>query len=306
MSNEKYIISKLDGTEYCVKNGQFSRHLKTHDITFKEYWETYVTLVTPVCPFCLSEVRFRQGTRSYSSTCNARECINRQIINTKQSWTPEQKQQDSKNKKMSANHRTQEEVDIISDKRKATCLERYGVEYTTQSTVMKDAASNTKLERYGDAKYNNSVKSAEKNRNKTTAEQDDINQKRRVTNLDRFGVECCYLIPDVVSKSMKAQAAGKEYTTPSGKIIHIRGYEPWVLDELYAIYAEDDIYVDDIDSKEKIIIEYVNYNQHVWKYYPDIHIKSENLLIEVKSWWWYNGNGDLKYQGRFINNCRKA
>lgn len=308
MSNEKYIKSPFDGNLYCVVNGKFKRHLTENNTTFKEYWESYVTGVTPICPFCLAEVQFQQGQRTYSNTCGKKECKNKAISETKQNWTNEQRLLDSDNKKKAFKAKTPAEIASIQQTRKDTCLEKYGVEYTTQTKQMKAATARTKLERYGDEFYNNSEQSSEKNRNKTVSEQDAINAKRRETNVELYGVECCYLMPEVVSKSMKTQALGKQYITPSGQVLHIRGYEPHVLDELYALYDEDDIYVDDTfaERNDKIIIEYKNVHEYTNKYYPDIYIKSKNLLIEVKSWWWYNGNGDPKWQGRFINNCRKA
>lgn len=59
----------------------------------------------------------------------------------------------------------------------------------------------------------------------------------------------------------------------------IKGYEHLALDELVKIYNEDDILTDRNDMPK---IMY-NFNDKTLRYYPDIYIKSENKIIEVKS-----------------------
>lgn len=62
------------------------------------------------------------------------------------------------------------------------------------------------------------------------------------------------------------------------------------------------------DRKEKYYLPtfgYINVNQHKQNYYPDMYILDENLIIEVKSEWWWNGKGDSRYVGRYENNMRK-
>jgi len=54
---------------------------------------------------------------------------------------------------------TNRDYDKITEKMRATNLERYGVEYTTQSQNMIDKTFETKLDRYGDPNYNNQDKS---------------------------------------------------------------------------------------------------------------------------------------------------
>jgi len=55
------------------------------------------------------------------------------------------------------------------------------------------------------------------------------------------------------------------------------------LDELLTLYNEENI---ENDRKYIPNIKYKLYNKQHY-YYPDIYIKSENLIIEVKSIWTY-------------------
>jgi hypothetical protein len=108
---------------------------------------------------------------------------------------------------------------------------------------------------------------------------------------------CCY---DNKEKSLYLY---KDYELPSGKNIRIQGYEHIALDELVNNYKEDDILTSRKDMPEiyynfQYILEdnKVIFKKH--RYYPDIYIKSENKMIEVKSYYTYKLN--------LIQNIHKA
>lgn len=70
---------------------------------------------------------------------------------------------------------------------------------------------------------------------------------------------------------------------PSGKIINIQGYENFAIDELLNTYTEDEIITQRKDIPE---VWYFNPNdQKQHRYYPDIWIPKDNLIIEIKSTW---------------------
>jgi hypothetical protein len=75
---------------------------------------------------------------------------------------------------------------------------------------------------------------------------------------------------------------------PSGNKIKVQGYEPFALDELIKKYEETDIITErkDIPRIKYTIDEKQKY------YFPDIHIKSINTIIEVKSNWTYKCKED--------------
>jgi len=79
----------------------------------------------------------------------------------------------------------------------------------------------------------------------------------------------------------------KKYIMPSGRIINYQGYENIALDKLLSKHINEDDIVS--ERNEVPIIEYKLHNK-VYKYYPDIYIKSKNLIIEVKSVWTYKKN----------------
>ena len=69
---------------------------------------------------------------------------------------------------------------------------------------------------------------------------------------------------------------------PSGKIIKVQGYEPFALNYLLALYKEEDIVTNRKDTPE---FWYYTTDLKKHRYYPDIYIKSVNMVIEIKSTW---------------------
>ena len=137
----------------------------------------------------------------------------------------------------------------IKEKCKKTCLERYGVEYILQSKEFKD--------------------------------------KTKATLLERYGVEHPSQSLEIQSKSQKAGYKYRDYTTPSGVIRKVQGYEPFALDILFKTEhrEEADIITDRMEVPR---IAYSKEDKTNHYYFPDIFIKSEKKIIEVKSTWTYS------------------
>jgi len=124
-------------------------------------------------------------------------------------------------------------------------------------------AKETKLEIYGDENYNN--------RNKFIK-----------TCLEKFGVENPSQDSVVHEKKMKDSVCG--FTLPSGKRIMVQGYEKQAIIELLKIFSEDDLLVG-----KGVMPEIWYENKGRKRYFPDIYIPKENLIIEVKCEWTYSG-----------------
>lgn len=301
-----YIESKIDNVSYCKTNGQFTRHLRNHKLTYKEYFEKYVTGYSPLCN-CGKPLTFYQKTESYANSCGDVKCIGNSVSKTKSNWTTEQKHKDSENKKLAAKEKTAEQLQIQYQKAKSTFRKKYGVDWGSKLASQKEKSRTTKFLKYGDKKYNNRSAISRVNLEKSVEEKNIINEKRRKTNLDRYGVECVMILPESKTKSAISNSIGRDFVMPSGKIVGVRGYENTVLIKLLEDYDEQELLFHNTRGEEYTlpIFEYVNVNQHTAKYYPDIFIPKENKIIEVKSQWWWNGNGDAKYASRLENNLRK-
>lgn len=84
----------------------------------------------------------------------------------------------------------------------------------------------------------------------------------------------------------------KLYVLPSGLIANVQGYENFVLDEIFKKYKEEDVIIGNYEISEQIgAIEYF-FEGVRRRYFPDIYIKSENKIIEVKSSYTYDFQKD--------------
>ena len=77
----------------------------------------------------------------------------------------------------------------------------------------------------------------------------------------------------------------KDYILPSGRVIKVQGYETYALDMLFRDHVEDDIVVGtkNIENFSGKLFYLEDDKKH--RYFPDIYVKSENKIYEVKSTW---------------------
>lgn len=181
----------------------------------------------------------------------------------------------------------------VKDKKKETFIEKYGVNHQLKipevaAAVAKKNSENamerlavaaqTKLEVYDDENYNNRIKYKE-------------------TCVEKFGVENPSQNAEVHAKKMTSQFRTKEFIFPSGKIVRLQGYECKAVTELLKIYNESEI----ITETELIpVIPYTCDDNKHHAYFPDIYIPKDNMLIEVKSQYTYNG-----FEGWYRTNILK-
>lgn len=190
-------------------------------------------------------------------------------------------------------------VMLSSNKRKKTCLEKYNVDSVSKSKEIKNKIKQTTLELYGveSTLFLPHVKLARTQTLKNNMDEINIKrssywdvdgnkqsalEKRKQTTMNSYGVENVSQNCDIYDSSQKYR--WKEYILPSGKSIKIQGYENFALDLLLCKYNETEI----ITSKNKIPeIWYIDENNKQHRYYADIYIPKDNLIIEVKSTWTY-------------------
>lgn len=181
----------------------------------------------------------------------------------------------------------------VKDKKKAVFMEKYGVDHqlkipevaaavarknSVNATERLAIAAQTKLEVYGDENYNNRTKYKE-------------------TCVEKFGVENPSQNATVHAKKMTSQFRTKEFIFPSGKTVRLQGYECKAVTELLKIYNESEIITE--TELIPIILYTCDDNKH-HAYFPDIYIPKDNLLIEVKSQYTYNG-----FEGWYRTNILK-
>ena len=98
----------------------------------------------------------------------------------------------------------------------------------------------------------------------------------------KYGETNVSKVPEVMDKILKNSKKGKDYQLPSGKIIHLQGYEPRAYDFLlyYEKLTEDQI----ISNRKDVPKIYWKDNENKeHRYFVDFYIPIQNRLIEVKS-----------------------
>lgn len=106
---------------------------------------------------------------------------------------------------------------VGKEKAKQTNLEKYGVEFTTQSKQVKDKIKTSCLDKYG-VEHISHCK--------------EIKDKTKKTCLAKYGVEAPSQSKEIMEKCSKNAYKSKDYILPSGKVNKIQGYEHYALDEL--------------------------------------------------------------------------
>ena len=158
---------------------------------------------------------------------------------------------------------------VGKEKYKKTCLEKYGVEFTTQSKEVKDKMKKSFLEKYG-VEHISHCK--------------EIKDKTKITCLAKYGVEVPSQSKEIMEKCSKNAYKSKDYILPSGKVNKIQGYENFALDELI-INEKIDEYDITTGCKNVPTIWYNDKTGKKHRHYVDIFIPSQNKCIEVKSTW---------------------
>ena len=160
----------------------------------------------------------------------------------------------------------------VSNRRNATCIDKYGG-VGMASPVLFAKMKNSNVEKYG-VEYYSSTK--------------DWYDKCRETVLTKYGEEWISKVDYINAKQQSGGYSYYDFEFPSGKVIRVQGYEPKVLTKLLGDYNEDDIVVGVQNIINEIGFFHYEYENIKHRYYPDIYIKTENQVIEVKSTYTFN------------------
>ncbi len=144
----------------------------------------------------------------------------------------------------------------LYEKNKRSFKEKYGVEHPIQNQLFKNKMIKTNQEKYGVS---------------------NVSKNLRIRN--KIQISTIQYMKTYWYKPYKF----KTLTTKLGYKRQYQGYEKYALEELFEKYNEDDI----ITKRSEIPTFNYNKENKIHTYIPDIFIKSENKIIEVKSTWTY-------------------
>lgn len=164
------------------------------------------------------------------------------------------------------------QVKKIQEQIRKSCRNSLGVDYPLQSKEIQDKITSTFLEKYKMDRYEYLPKAIEN------------------SMMKKYGVKHPMHVEEIFNKMIKSCFKMKLYTFPSGRVEYCQGYEPQCLNHLITLYDEDDIV---LGSSSIPPIWYDNpETERKSRYYPDAYIISENMVIEVKSWWTFKKDYD--------------
>jgi hypothetical protein len=157
-----------------------------------------------------------------------------------------------------------QQSDETKERAKATWLEKYGVTNPSKSEEIKEKKIVTSQKKYG---VDYPMQSKE------------VKENQKITCLKNLGVENP-LQNAKVAQSVKNKK-GNQYIFPSGNTIIIEGNENKALDQLLNEgYKEEELIVTYEDMPE---FWYTTLDGKVHRYFPDIFIPKDNLIVEVKA-----------------------
>lgn len=144
-------------------------------------------------------------------------------------------------------------------------MEKYGISNPRKLPSSTNKIKNTMLKNYGVEHY---------------SQHTEFKERYKKTCFEKFGVEHPMQNSHILEKTVRHAYKRKSFIWQTGETSLVQGNEPIVLKELEESgYKFSDVLTSVKDMPE---IWYVHDgNQH--RYYPDIFIPSENLIIEVKS-----------------------
>lgn len=203
---------------------------------------------------------------------------------------------------------------------KKTMLEKYGVENGFQLKEIKEQSKETKKIKYGDKNYNNRKKSIETCISKYGVENpqqnEKIKEKTENTNLKKYGYNrpAQNLNVQEKSKNTKKLRYGDEFFNNSikfkktmlekyGVVSPMKNYELMIKSQITGLkrkkFKNTELYYQGTYELD-FLLKYFNkiniekgksikiiYNNKNTIYYSDFFIPNKNLIIEIKSSYWY-------------------
>ena len=178
-------------------------------------------------------------------------------------------------------------LDKFKEKLKNTLVKKYGVEHSSQIDGFMDKVRHTSMKKFGEEHYSKTKECKERNiktliknfgKNYKTV----LRKKRVKTYKNKTGYEYPLQNPECQQKTFINGLKKKIYMFPSGRKELVQGYEPFILDHLIKNekICENDIVVGITNVPQ---IKFIDNMKKFRTHFPDIYIKSKNLLIEVKN-----------------------
>jgi len=256
--------------ERLIRESDFLKGSKYDDINLRyKYLRVGGSIENYKCPYC-GNVR-KLNASMLANTCGSKECM--------------QKAQHDAKIKMHENM-SEETKKMIRDKMKKTCLERYGVEFSTQANIMKEKSRTTKGEKYGNEFFTNQEKREKTNILKyggiAPLCSDYVKRKMENTNINRYGARNVFQSEKVKNliRETNLKKYGVEYPMMSKEIQKKVNYSEAVSKQIMSKKENGTLHT---SSHEKQIYEWLKDEfGNVEKQYTDDRYKNPVNNVRFK------------------------
>ena len=186
----------------------------------------------PVCLNCNKDVKYRRLRDGYQTYCSSL-CQNSCSI-AKDNWLKSWKRGNSSNEHIVSRNKTvlerygnlEEYNKHIQKSIKESCLEKYGVEYATQTDFYKERRKKTLKEKYGSETYNNPNKTKETRIHNGTQINDDyikdfLSYKKIATNrtMTMYRNNIQFINPSSLKRGIKLYHVDHKFSLKQGYLI---------------------------------------------------------------------------------------
>jgi hypothetical protein len=179
----------------------------------------------------------------------------------------------------------------VQHKIKKTLVEKYGADNPLKISSIRDKVEATNFIRY-DSPFPLGSKAVQATIRATMIERYGVENPQQVPTIREKTNQTCRILyggnspasdPNVMIKMYRTMQQLRKHVLPSGRVIELMGYEPFVVDRLLSTgqYREDELKFE----KEVPLLSTAHSTYNT--YTADIYVPDENLLIDVKSTFFY-------------------
>lgn len=275
----------------------------------KKCLECNIFLIKPQNKFCSEKCNAVWHSKNTNKLDSLKDAGSKYLINLSENEkkTLNEKRKKTLQKRYGVDHNFK--IPEVKKKRKETWMKNWGVDNPHKSPIIQDKINSTNIKRYGGISPFSGIEQKEKRKETwmknwgvdNPSKSKIINDKKIEESLVKWGFTHPSKHPDIKKKQfdtwIKNRKLGKhkkyefkiyEFKN-SGRKIKCQGDEIKALDNyIIKTYKEEDI-INDISFMNILNLTYWDSDKKLQRrYIPDFYIKSENLIIEVKSKYFYN------------------
>jgi hypothetical protein len=244
----------------------------------------------PKCVICGDYASFENFSKGYNPSCGLKCGAKNRVEKEKEKYGGKYRFQTDEFKSKAEQTNVDKygvtnamQAESVKEKQKQTIIETYGCENISQLEEIKDKKKATSKEHYGTDYPWQSEKGKEEQRQgvkekygvDNVSQIQEVKDKKEQTSLQNWSVP--NVSQNVEIRQRILESSGIDYLLPNGNSVKIDSeIEKKWLDYIFSKYD-----ISDVDVQPKIKVEYDDNGKfRVW--FPDVLIKSKNLLCEIK------------------------